>query len=290
MPSVKKTTVRKPANRVSKPRKPNNGQSIVDSITSVGDLPTSGVKMLITGPTKTGKTTLACSAPKPLLLIRPESVEDGARSVRTVKGVDASPFLTSCDQLKELVEYQAKTGKYKTLVLDGVQFFQDLVLKKILSLDKAPVQLQWGTATQQNWGQVGLELKQYLRDLFALADEQNGGTNIIVTGGERVLNNDPDASSLLEPKIVVAVSPSAAGWLNFVADYIVCTFLRRSVEKVESTIAGKKITTEKPGDSMEYCLRIGPHEAYTTGFRVPKGSNLPDVMIDPTFKKLQDLM
>lgn len=58
--------------------------SVLDRIAPVA-LPASGMKMNVYGRSGTGKTTFACTFPKPLLLV---GTEDGTRSVYTVKGVD----------------------------------------------------------------------------------------------------------------------------------------------------------------------------------------------------------
>lgn len=271
------------AKQTRKPKKRKQGVGIIDGIVPVADLLETGVKFLIYGLSGSGKTTLACSFPKPLLMVRPEQVEDGSRSIRTVKGVDATPFLTSPDELTEICEYQRENDHYKTIVLDGVTKFQDLVLKKVVDLKDTPVQLNWGIASQQDWGTIANELKEHFRQLMRLAES---GCNIVVLGGERAFNTDTE-SDLLAPSVMIALSPSCTGWLHEVCDYNVHSFLRCKTETRTKRIGKKTIEQRVPVEGVEYCLRVGPDEVYQTKFRVPKNTDLPQVIIDPSYGKLK---
>ena len=257
--------------------------SVIDGIVPVADLPETGVKFLNYGLSGSGKTTLACSFPKPLLMIRPEQVEDGTRSIRTVKGVDATPFLTAPEQVTELYEYQRESEHYKTIVLDGVTKFQDLVMMKVVGLKEAPVQLNWGIASQQDWGVIANEFKTHLRQLLRLADS---GCNIVVLGGERAFNTDAE-EELLAPAVMIALTPSCTGWLHEVCDYNVHCFKQRKTKQTTKKIGGKTVSHKTYIDGVDYCLRVGPDEVYQTKFRVPKGTDLPSVMIDPSYGKLK---
>lgn len=277
MPTIKKQT---PTVR----RAPAN--DFLSSIGPISELPETGVKLLITGPTATGKTTLGCSAPKPLCLLRPEAVEDGSKSVRTVPGIDSPRPLGSANELDLFSEYQGNERKYKTVFLDGVQFFQDLVLKKVLSLGEVPAQLSWGIAKQSDWGAVGNELKEHLRKFLKLAED---GTHVIISGGERTINEGGD-SDIVKPSLVVALTPSSAGWLNFCCDYIVSTFIRHKTTQKEVQVGTKKVQMSERSGGIEYCIRTMPDGVYEAKFRVPKGTLLPPVVVDPTFPKIQDLI
>lgn len=279
MPKIEKQTTR-PKVRAKA------GDSIVDTIVPVADLPTTGLKFLVYGPSGTGKTTLACSFPKPLLFVRPEQVEDGSLSIRRVKGVVAPRPLRSPEELDQLCELQRDREEYRTIVLDGVTKFQDLVLQKVVGLKEAPAQLNWGVASQQDWGTVSAELKEHLRRLLRLSDT---GCNVVVLGGERALNTgdgENGQASILMPSVMIALTPSSMGWLHEVCDYNVRTFIRRRTETKTVTINGKQREREVPGQGYDYCLKVGPDDLYQTKFRVPKGTELPEVIVDPDYGKI----
>jgi hypothetical protein len=279
MPKIAKQTL--------KAVKRTAGPSFISGIQPVGDLPQIGLKFLIYGLSGSGKTTLACSFPKPLLLIRPEQVEDGSLSVRTVKGVDVTPYLEISEQMTEICNHQQETGYYKTLVLDGVTKFQDLLVKKVGGLKEIPAQLNWGILTQSDWGVVSNELKEHIRQLLRLCQQ---GCNIVVLGGERGLNTENENVSILMPTVMIALTPSSMGWLHEVCDYNVHTFIRRKTITKTITVAGKAVTKETPVAGVDYCCRIGADAVYQVKFRVPKGTPLPEIIVDATYEKLKRLI
>lgn len=276
MPKITKQTMA--------PVRKTTGDDFLDSIRPVSELNVGvGIKMLMTGPPGSGKTSLGCSAPKPLCLIRPEQVENGNLSVKNVPGVFSPRQLTEDGQLVKLIERQQETQEWKSMFLDGVQFYQDLVLKRVLGLKEVPAQLSWGIATQQDWGVVTQEFKEIMRRFLQLAEN---GTNILISGSERTIN--AEEGSIVAPSIVVALAPSSAGWMNLVCDYIVTTFVRSKMKK--TMVVGDQEIWEKDGDEIEWCARTKPTDIYLVKFRVPKGTPLPPVVVDPTWDKLYKLM
>ena len=267
MPSVSKQTT----------KLKRKSQSVIDRIAPVG-LDERGIKINVYGRSGTGKTTLACTFPKPLLLI---GTEDGTRSVHNVKGVDWVRIKSS-EELEELTQY-AQSSDHKTVVLDSASALQDMVLKEILGLDELPVQRSWGMAKQQDWGQCAMQTKERLRSLLSL------DCHVVIIAQEREFNADTE-SDLLMPFVGSALTPSVTGWLNPACDYIVQTFLRQKTEEKRVKIGGKIKVTRHKGKGVEYCVRTGPDATYTTKFRLPKGSPLPDVIVDGDFSKINSLI
>jgi hypothetical protein len=172
--------------------------------------------------------------------------------------------------------------------LDTAGGLQDLILKEVLGLDELPIQRSWGMAQQRDWGTVGLQLKERMRKLLDLADR--GIVDIMVIAHERNFN-DEGGSDLMTPTVGAALSPSAAGWLNGACDFICQTFIREHVTVTSTKVAGKEIKQTKKSGKAEYCLRIGPHPVYLTGFRTTrKADELPDVIIDPSYQKIRSII
>src|SRR5690606_36224704 len=109
--------------------------------------------------------------------------------------------------------------EYKTVVLDHVTGFQDLVQKEILGLEEIPVVKNWGLATQQDYGQCVTQCKELLRALLSL------NQNVVVIAQEREFNVDSD-DKLLKPFVASGLTPSLLGWLNTAVDYICQTYIR----------------------------------------------------------------
>lgn len=268
MPKVKKQTVKRPR---------RSSKGVIGRIAPIR-LTEHGMKLNIYGRSGTGKTTLACTFPKPLLLI---GAEDGTRSVHNVKGVDFVRIQDS-GELTELTEHVADS-KYETVVLDSASALQDMILKEILGIDKLPAQGSWGMAARDKWGQCALQTKERLRALLDLS------LHIIIVAQEREFNTDGEGD-LLMPFVASALAPSVTGWLNPACDYIGQMFLRQEVVEKEIKIGKKKVKRKQRGKTVEYCLRTAPDPVFTTKFRLPKGQPLPDVVVDPDYVKINKLI
>jgi hypothetical protein len=183
--------------------------------------------------------------------------------------------------MRQLAEYcRENPDAYKTVVVDHISGMQDLVLREILGLEELPAQLGWGTASQQQWGTVATQTKEHLRSMLDLPQ------HVVLVAQEREFEADKDSSLGLTPTIGSAVSPSVAGWLFPACDYICQTYIRGRTEKATIKIGGKETPTIRKVPGVDYCLRIAPHEVYTTKVRKPKGRELPDEIVDPDFAKL----
>jgi hypothetical protein len=273
MPTINKTTF--------KPRAKAGGA--LGRIQSVTTLPLDGIKMIVYGQSKTGKTSLVATFPKPCLIL---GTEDGTRSVKNVRGLDFVMLEKSTD-LDELVP-MLREGKYKSIGLDTAGGLQDLILKEVLGLDEIPIQKSWGLTDRQTWGTVGAQTKERLRSLLDLA---GNGTHVVVIAYERNFNEEGGNSDLIFPTVGAALTPSVAGWLNAASHYICQTYIRGETERTEMAVGTKKVPMVQKTGRKQYCLRVGPHEVYMTGFRcLRKGTDLPECIVDPDYQKIVKLI
>lgn len=188
--------------------------------------------------------------------------------------------LQTSDELRQVVEaLHSGDLSYETVVLDHCSGFQDMVLKDILGLDKIPEQKGWGLASQQTYGQCTAQCKEYFRGLLGLP------CNVVLVAQERNFNEESE-SDLIAPTVGAAMTPSLTGWLNPACDYIVQMFKREQQEEKQTKIGDKTITRREGTGVIEYCLRTGPHAVYQTKFRVPKGTPLPDAIVDPDYNDI----
>lgn len=274
-----KPTRQTPATQVKTPAKP---QGVLAKIRKIEFDEDDGIKLSVYGRSGTGKTTLWSSFPKPILAV---IFSGGLNSgeLRSIPAADRDSVFSiepeSLEEVGALITELEANNPYATIVLDHATGLQDISLRKIIGVEKLPVQKGWGLATQQQWGQCALQCKEVLRSLL------NFSCNVIIVAQERNFNDESN-SDIIMPVVGSALSPSVAGWLNAAVDYIGNTFIREKMEQVETVIGGKKITTQKPTGKVEYCLRTAPNSVYTTKFRVPKGQELPDVIIDPDYDKI----
>lgn len=257
--------------------------SVLDRIEPVS-MPDDGMKLLVYGRGKTGKTRLASTFPKRMLLI---GTEDGTRSVAGVKGLDFVRLRKS----SEIGDLAAMLGtkKYSSVGLDTAGGLQDLILKEVLGLDDVPVQKSWGLTDRQTWGIVGMQFKERMRQILDLSDRH--GLNVCVIAHERSFGGDDEADSdRITQTVGAALTPSAAAWLNAACDYVCQTFIRREVRTRKQKVGGKDVEVSTETGRVEYCLRVGPHPTFLTGFRVPDGVQIPDAIVDPTHGKIVNLI
>ena len=237
-----------------------------------------------------GKTTLAATFPGPTLWIlcsggkRPGEL----RSVNTAENRKKinQVVLQESGELLELVAHVAEGGKYATVIMDHVSGLQDLVLKELLGLDELPAQKTWGLASQQQYGQLALQCKEYLRALLNLKG------NVVLVGQERTFGGKEDGGDpeLIKPTVGVALTPSLTGWLNPAVDYILQCYKRPRMKEVKTEVNGKVVTTVQRGKGAEFCARTEPHEIFTTKFRMPRGKPLPECIVDPSYDKIAALI
>lgn len=280
MPKIKKQTLRKP-------RKASKG--VIGRIAPVR-LTEHGMKLNIYGRSGTGKTTLACTFPKPLLHIVCSAIGLGeSRSITNIKGVDDIEIRT-CAEIVELRDHVLESD-YKTVVLDHATGVQDLKIKEVLGLSEIPLALyraagkgeSWSVVSRQQYGQVALEMKEILRELLKLPQ------HVIIVAQEREFNADGEGE-LLMPFVASALTPSVTGWLNPACDFICQTFIRQKTEEKQISIGKKKVNKRRNVKGVDYCLRTAPDPVYTTKFRLPKGTLLPDVVVDPDYVKINKLI
>ncbi len=247
-----------------------------------------GISINIYGKSGTGKTTLWGTFPGPIgvLLCSGSSRSGELRSLDTPENRKKIKYkrLTESLQIRDVVADEMRSPKFKTVVLEHATELQQLVLKEILGLDELPAQLSWGLATRQEWGQCALQMKELLRALLELP------SNVVIVAQEREHNTDTD-NELLMPYVASALTPSVVGWLNPACDYIVQTFIRAKTKQVTMRVGKKKTTRTVRDKGVEYCLRVGPSDVYTTKFRNPKGQGpQEEVMVDGDYDKIMKLI
>lgn len=279
MPKVTQQII-KPPKQVAVPAEKVLTGTVLDRIAPISNH--GGVKLNVYGRGKTGKTRLACSFPKPLLLV---GTEDGTKSVAKVKGVRFVRLYNS-EELGIITE-MLKGGSFKTMVLDTAGGLQDMMMKELKGWDEMPVQRSFGMAERGDWMQVGTWWKERIRALVDLAE--NTSLNVVIIAHERNFTEE-NSGDLMLPTVGAALTPTVAAWLNGAVDYVCQTFIRQVEEEVEVELAGIKQVMIQKTNKAEYCLRVGPHPIFVTGFRLPDDIVLPDVIVDPTFDKINALI
>lgn len=240
------------------------------------------VRMLCFGVSGTGKTTFAASHPGRIKWL----VCSGGKKPGELRSIDTPENRKRIHPvvLNESEDFKRELGdldEYDAVVLDHASGLADILLKEILNVDELPEQRGWGTASQQQYGQLALQCKESFRALL------NAPCDVIVIAQERVFGGaDDGGSEIIKPTIGAALTPSVVGWLNPACDYVVQTYKRPKMVKKTITLNGKpQERNERVKDQVEYCLRTGPDDVVMTKFRVPRGTELPHSIVDPSWSK-----
>jgi hypothetical protein len=268
-----------------------------------------GIGLLMTtyGETKTGKTRLFGTFPKPALII---GSEDGSRSIalptkRVRKTLEQGRRKLAIFALQTIGKETGKpkdTGvdlclpresdwidgpildevrqHYVSVAFDNGGGIQDIILKEVLGITDIPVQRNYGMADQGQWGMVAMQFKERVDKYVQLA--RNHGLNVMIIAHDKNFNDTAKAADVLLPSIGPALTKSCAKWINGVCDYITNTFIREQVQVTNDNGVEIAMKTGK----FEYCLRVGTHNIYQVGFRCLPGVEPPSVIVNPTYDKI----
>ena len=292
MPVAKTVKSKKPTVEKQNPKAPSKKKtvgSIGDRITDWGDSSEEGISLCLYGESGTGKSTLASTFPGPILWC----IRSGGKNPGEIKSVAKEDrkkikklILQSSKDLLDVADLLESEGGFKTVVLDNCSGFSDMTMAEILQLDKLPEQLSWGLAQQSDWGQLSLQCKEIWRRVLDLS------INRIFIAHQRDFSKEESKASDLDliPSIGPSLTPALATWINASCDNVCQCFKKQKTVVKQVKMAGKTVSQTVPVPGVDYCLRTGPHGVFMTRFRVPRGRQLPDMIIDPDYGKLIKLI
>ena len=258
--------------RLAKKKKTPKPTSILDRIKPVTELKTNLV-MMVYGRSGTGKTHFGSTFPRPILFI--DTNERGTETIAQEEDV----YVVRVTEWAEMDELywglldKTTEVKYASIVIDQVSNLQDIGMTEVLRKARKG---RDETFTQRNWGQLSGMLKQWIGDFRDLSDDYN----LLLIAHERVFEGGDDEDEAIEPSIGARVIPSVGAFLDGAVDSIGSTFIKERWETEE----------KEEVRHVDYCMRIGPHAFYSTKIRRPVSAGpIPELIVNPTFKKIRDL-
>jgi hypothetical protein len=230
------------------------------------------ITALFYGRSGTGKTTLAGTFPKPMLFL--DIGERGTDSVFDMPGID-SIQVANWGEVEEIYWELINGSKYKTIVIDAAHTMQALALIEARELANKKEKDQ---TSQRDFGQASGLMNTWIYNYRDLRDED---INVVFLAHDRLreVDTDDEDASVIMPEMGPRLMPGVAGTLLGAVNVVGYTFIREELTK--SKVAGQKAKRE-----VQYCLRIGPHGIYATKIRSPKGHEVPEYIVDPSYDKL----
>lgn len=252
---------------------------------------------LFHGRSGTGKTTLFSTFRQPSLLL--DIKDQGTDSISDQEGIDKLE-VSEFQEIEDIYWWLRKQGrtasKYKTIGIDTITQMQDLAilqyLRKMGKNLRKPLRMEFGTLSQKGWIEVAGTMKEWItnfRDLALPVDRGGIGVDVVFLAQERVFGvdgeRDEGVDSTLDPEVGARLSPSVVAHLNAVCSVIGSTAIRIREHKVRDDRGRSRSESV-----TEYVLRIGPSPYYVTKIRKPRDIEVPDMLVNPTYRKLIGLI
>lgn len=235
-----------------------------DNAVDVNTLP-SGNLHTIYGISGSGKTTLLASYPKPMMYI--DIKDKGHKSAQGLKGIKVKRIEIEEDMAK-LVEVLQKAKKvpFRTLGLDNMSNYQDLVLLKGIQKRTGRRKLQI-----DDWGYISNNIKNLISDLKDEAERL--GIIVVFVVQQKANDVDDDGGDDL-PEIVPNLIKSVHPFITSLSDYVFHT------NKV------------KKGKDAKYSVDLGINTTYVTKVRTTytNRGKTPKRVVNPTYKKIMKVL
>lgn len=254
---------------VKKSQKPKKS-SVEDRFKDLLDMETPTIITLYGRP-GTGKTTISCTLPKPLLLIdvKDKGTDSGKRE--ELERGDITVFeLEEFDDIYEIYDYvEENPDRFKSVVIDHMTALQDFCYRKVKEEEGKE------DMSQRLYGIAADYLKEVINLYKGLSDL---GITPCFNCQDRMESGDGEGEDQLLPEVGPGLMPSVARTLCAASRVIGHTYQFENVEKLD----GAKVRR-----NIEFRLRLGPNPYYITKVTRPFGTPCPQFVVNATY---QDIM
>ena len=229
------------------------------------------ITALLYGRSGSGKTTIAGTFPKPLLII--DIGERGTDSLASQAGIDVIT-VTGWQEIEEIYWALKDGTHYKSVVIDATHTMQNLAIQEAREISNKKDK---DMTSQRDMGQATGLMNTWNYNFRDLRDD---GINVVFLAHDRMreVDTDDNMDSVL-PEVGPNVMPNVGKTLMGAVNIVGYTFIRESV-------VGKKVPGKKSEKVKEYCMLLGANSIYNTKVRSPKENVTPEFIVDPDYDKL----
>lgn len=254
-------------------KKTTKKSSLEDRFQDLLDMDTPTIITLYGRP-GTGKTTISCTLPKPLLLIdvKDKGTDSGKRE--DLEPGDITVFeLESFDEIYDIYDYlEENPDRFKSVVIDHMTALQDFCYEKVMDEEGK------SKMSQGMYGTAGGYLKEVINLYKGLTDL---GITPCFNCQDRMESGDGEGEDQLLPEVGPSLMPSVARTLCAASRVIGHTYQFENVEKLE----GAKVRR-----NIEFRLRLGPNPYYITKVTRPFGTPCPQFLVNATYKDIMKVV
>ncbi len=280
------------------------------SAVDVTTLRSQWLHMLVYGNNGVGKTRLASTFPKPLLLVSFEPQDEGgALTVAATPGVkfirpgsterarQLADELAGGDAVCDLPDPKYRGKRYQSLVFDSVTSYQQLKLQELMGWDQPAVQLNFGDVPGDVYRERAEVVKQHLRSWVGLP------YHVVFTGKEKD-HNPPKEERVNEktgkvqpdmrPKFIrglqqtslvsVDLGGSAAGWLLDAVPFFGRLYMELELVPKKTKVLGEERTEMRETGRYVRALLCSYRPPFVARFQSCR--DVPDVILNPTYERI----
>lgn len=250
--------------------------SVLSSISKPADMP---VICTILGDAGLGKTSLAATFPKPIVI----RGEDGLQSIPTESRPDAFPVIeTPNDLWAQLTSLITEDHKYKTLIVDSVTSLERIFAQHVVDNDpKKPATINQALGGYGNGLAAVAAMHQRLRKAAGILREKKGMHVVFIAHAETETLSPPDSEDYTRFSLRLgkrSVAPYTDD-VDLVAFVKLETFTKGDGDKLKAISTGDRVIVAHATASNVSKNRYGIEEELP----FPKGQN-PFASIIPSLQ------
>lgn len=222
--------------------------------------------VVVYGQSNTGKTVLSSTFPKPMLYL--SIGDEGLNPITNEDGIEVIRIETAVELKQVLDELNKADSKYESIIIDTFSLYVNVwTHDNIISKNKR--------MTQQDWGNLKTDTEEIIRLAHKLAADKW----VVLTCHEVA-----DAFEGLEGEIAPDIRPNVSKGVRTYLEGM--TNLGIHTCRLSKTI----IKDGKEKTLVKYGCHLGANEFYWTKVQTQKGIDIPNIIINPSFDKLMNIL